>query len=139
MYKTNLINWISSRSVEELLRATDSFHEVESKILNHGPKSKFPLGTPAEAAAIKSYQGSRTETFDVFVARILCRSLFSDDFRRVISMERIAKRSFRSTAHIEDGLVKIVKRVGKWKKIGSSNLLKWHEALFLMEMVRWNL
>lgn len=75
------------------------------------------------------------ETFDVFVARFSCRSSFSDDLRRVISMERIAKRSVRSTAHIEDGLVKIVKRVGKWKQIGSSNFLKWHEALFLMEMV----
>lgn len=51
-------------------------------------------------------------------------------------MERIARRSDRSTAHIENGLVKIVRRVGKWKLFGSSNHLKWHEAMYLIEVVR---
>lgn len=63
----------------------------------------------------------------------------ADDLRRLISMERIARRSDRSTAHIENGSLKIVRRVGKWKLFGSSDSLKWHEALYLMEMVRWNL
>lgn len=51
-------------------------------------------------------------------------------------MERIARGPDRSTAHIENGLVKIVRRVGKWNLFGSGNQLKWHEALYLMEMVR---
>lgn len=63
---------------------------------------------------------------------------FPDDLRRLISMERIARGSDRSTAHIENDLIKIVRRVGKWKFIGSENYLKWHEALYLMEMVRPN-
>lgn len=61
---------------------------------------------------------------------------FSDDLRRLISLERIARGSDRSTAHIENGSVKIVRRVGKWNLFGSGNHLQWHEALYLMEMVR---
>lgn len=119
--------------------AVDSINELESKILNHGSKLKFPLGTPEEAATIKSYQGKRKcQDFVCRMSHATNILRLADDLRRLISMERIARRSDRSTAHIENGSLKIVQRVGKWKLFGSSDSLKWHEALYLMEMVRSN-
>lgn len=126
-------NSISFDSVDELLTAVDSINETESKICSRGTKLKFPLGTAEEAATIQSYQGNH---YPIYLRLTdFLRSDIPDDLRHLISMERIAKRSARSIAHIENGLVKIVRRMGKWKHFGLTNYLKWHEALYLMEVV----
>lgn len=53
-------------------------------------------------------------------------------------MERISKKSARSTANIENGKIKIIKRIGKWSGIDAHDYLQPHEALFLMEIVSSN-
>lgn len=50
-------------------------------------------------------------------------------------MERISRKQDRSRACLENGDIKIVKRMGKWSLFGKSNYLQSHEALFLMEIV----
>lgn len=51
-------------------------------------------------------------------------------------MERVALKHDRSIASLENGLIKIVKRQGKWDGFESTgSYLEPHEALFMMEMV----
>lgn len=62
-----------------------------------------------------------------------------DDLRMLLSMERIALKNERSTASIENGKIKIVRRQGKWDGLESSgSYLVPHEALYLVEMVSSN-
>lgn len=51
-------------------------------------------------------------------------------------MERIASQNERSSAIIEDGKIKMTKRLGKWDAFESSGqYLEPHVALFYMELV----
>lgn len=51
-------------------------------------------------------------------------------------MERVALQNERSTAIIEDGRIKVTKRVGKWDAFElSGQYLEPHVALFYMELV----
>lgn len=51
-------------------------------------------------------------------------------------MERVALKQDRSIASLEDGVIKLVKRQGKWDGFESTgSYLEPHEALFLMEVV----
>lgn len=62
--------------------------------------------------------------------------IFSDDLRRLISVEKVCPKTDRSTAEIVDGRVKLTKKVGKWNHLSAGNILEFHEALYLIEMVR---
>lgn len=50
-------------------------------------------------------------------------------------MERISRKQDRSRACLENGQIRIVKRMGKWSLFGKAKYLQPHEALFLMEIV----
>lgn len=51
-------------------------------------------------------------------------------------MERVALKCDRSIASLDNGVIKVVKRQGKWDGFESTgSYLEPHEALFLMEMV----
>lgn len=59
-----------------------------------------------------------------------------DDLRKVLSLERVLQKGSRSVASLENGIIRIVKRTGKWEGFESTGtLLEPHEALFLMETV----
>lgn len=59
-----------------------------------------------------------------------------DDLRKVLSLERITLKGSRSVALLENGVIKIVKRTGKWDGYESTGtILEPHEALFLIETV----
>lgn len=55
----------------------------------------------------------------------------------MLSLERVVQKGSRSVASLENGIIRIVKRTGKWEGFESTGtLLEPHEALFLMETVR---
>lgn len=59
-----------------------------------------------------------------------------DDLRKVLSLERVVQKGSRSVASLENGVIKIIKRTGKWESFESTGtFLEPHEALFLMETV----
>lgn len=95
-----------------------------------------------------SYEFARGNWKDKIISRLLLISsnridrqninpfvVRTDDLRKVLSMERISRKQDRSRACLEDGLIKIAKRMGKWSLFGKSKYLLPHEALFLMEIV----
>lgn len=54
----------------------------------------------------------------------------------MLSLERVAPEGTRSIASLENGIIKIIKRTGKWEGFESTgNFLEPHEALFLIETV----
>lgn len=62
--------------------------------------------------------------------------LFSEDLRRLISTERVCPKKDRSFAEIDNGKIQLIRKVGKWNYTTSGKYLEFHEALYLMEMVR---
>lgn len=123
----------------DLLNQTKSQSDINASVLTRGLKSKLPEYTDEERAIIQLYQGEYyfythllffNFQFSIQISNIL------DDFRKVLSMERVSLKQDRSTACFEDGKIKIVKRHGKWNMFESrGSYLEPHEALFLMEIV----
>lgn len=59
-----------------------------------------------------------------------------DDLRKMLSLERVSPKGSRSVASLENGIIKIIRRTGKWDGLESTGtFLEPHEALFLIELV----
>lgn len=131
-------------NAKELIAQTNLYHDIDPGILIRGLKSKYPQNTDEELAIIKSYQGKTSTIPDygnsngnIFPCNFIKRkSNILDDLRKMLSMERVALKHDRSIASLENGLIRIVKRQGKWDGFESTGTyLEPHEALFMMEMV----
>lgn len=126
-------------SARELIAQTNLHNEIDPSVLVRGLKLKFPQYTDEERATVKSYQGivdPNEKEIKINVLVIKQSKQFSDDLRKVLSLERIALKNDRSIASIENDVIKIVKRQGKWDGFESTgSVLEPHEALFLMEIV----
>lgn len=62
--------------------------------------------------------------------------IVTDNLWKVLSLERISLQNERSTAIIENGKIKMTKRLGKWDVFETSGqYLEPHVALFYMEIV----
>lgn len=48
-----------------------------------------------------------------------------DDLRKVLSLERVLQKGSRSVASLENGIIRIVKRTGKWEGFGLILFLKF--------------
>lgn len=130
-------------NAKELIAQTNLHNEIDPSVLVRGLKAKYPKNTDEERATIKSYHGRtiflmincNMKHFEG-LKKILNVNNISDDLRKVLEMERVALKCDRSIATLDNGVIKVVKRQGKWDSFESTgSYLEAHEALFLMEMV----
>lgn len=128
-------------NARELMTKTNLHNEIEAAVLVRGTKATFPDNTDEERATIKSYQGTFNNEILLAIEqkqKNQCQRFLNnlDDLRKVLSLERVVQKGSRSVAAFENGIIKIIKRTGKWESFESTGtFLEPHEALFLMETV----
>lgn len=130
-------------NARELIAVTNLQNEIEATVLVRGSKATLPNNTDEERATIKSYQGTLNQLILAYdknktkwIAKNFEQFNILDDLRKVLSLERVVQKGSRSVASLENGVIKIIKRTGKWEGFESTGtFLEPHEALFLIETV----